>query len=221
MLGLVKSSIKLALGLRQCISSGWNPDSLRGIFGYTLDESPRSAGETINCLRVSVKRTKTDWVIEKERQRFDSDKVPMLGGAQKERKRFRSDHVANLGGQNEAMKDDEGYVPCTVINLGNKVREIEITQSPLIISILLFLCSGLTSWVLLIVSLGQKGRWHWTVLFGVLGLHISMIVMLSPPLWHAYRTCRVCYFLQCDEQCLTNLSCSPHAMRLVRCGTSF
>lgn len=114
--------------------------------------------------------------IEKERLRFDDDKMPML-----------------VGGIAELARDD--MPASTVVNLGNLVRETEFVQSPFVIGSILFLCAGLTSWVLLIVSLSQHGQWHWTVLFGIIGLHLSLIVMLAAPLWHAYRTCRPSKYL--------------------------
>ena len=206
-LGLVKSSIKLALGLRQCISSGWNPDSLRGIFGYDFDESERSRGKTRDCLRVSVFQEKDQLVIDKERQRFDDDKVPILAGGIRE------------------ITENAEMPAHTIINIGNMIRESEFTQSPWIIGLLLFLCSALTSWVLLIASFSQDSHWHWTVVFGIVGLHLSLIIMLAAPLWHAYRTCRpsnyasgeVWAFLTCTQDDSTHVptkftfmrTCSP------------
>ncbi|KAL9088256.1 MAG: hypothetical protein Q9159_003168 [Coniocarpon cinnabarinum] len=176
-LGLVKSSVKLALGLEKCLTSGWSPDSLRGIFGYTIKESPRSTGEVIDCLRVSVYRDKDDLVLEKERQRFDEDKVPILAG-----------------GWNEATNYPY-FGPLTVVNLGNMIREREFAQSPIIMGTITFLCAGVTSWVLILVSLDEEQRWHWTVYVATIGLHMSLIIMLVPALWHAYRTARPSLYL--------------------------
>ena len=39
-LGLVKSSVKLSLGLNRCRKSGFNVDSLRGFLGYERAETP-------------------------------------------------------------------------------------------------------------------------------------------------------------------------------------
>ena len=172
-LGLVKSSIKLALGLQQCISSGWDPAVLRGILGYTLDESDRATGDTIECLRVTIFADGENLIVDKERQRFDKDNAPILEG-----------------GWNHFTKHHEQLPPSTVVNLGNKLRESEFTQSPYLIGALLFSCSGITSWALLIASFSANGHWHWTVLYGIIALHVSLIVMITPTLVHAHRTCR-------------------------------
>ena len=52
-LGLIKSSIKLALGLRYCQQAGFNLDSLRGIFGYLPGESP-TTGSLVECSVIQV-----------------------------------------------------------------------------------------------------------------------------------------------------------------------
>lgn len=47
-LGLVKSSVKVALGLKYYGSAGFNLDSIRGIFGYLPGETPVS-GTLFEC----------------------------------------------------------------------------------------------------------------------------------------------------------------------------
>ena len=47
-LGLVKSSIRLALGLKYCQQAGFNLESIRGIYGYLPGESP-ATGSLLEC----------------------------------------------------------------------------------------------------------------------------------------------------------------------------
>ncbi|KAL8748108.1 MAG: hypothetical protein Q9184_007504 [Pyrenodesmia sp. 2 TL-2023] len=53
MLGLVKSTIKLALGLKHCEQAGFSFDSLRGIFGYLKGESP-TQDRKLDCMVAKV-----------------------------------------------------------------------------------------------------------------------------------------------------------------------
>src|SRR6266511_4206668 len=39
LLGLVKSTLKITLGLERCRAAGFNLDSIRGLFGYAKDET--------------------------------------------------------------------------------------------------------------------------------------------------------------------------------------
>ena len=66
-LGLVKSSIKLALGLRYCQQAGFNLDSLRGIFGYLPGESP-ATGRLMECSVIQVELSSSRMSITKTRR---------------------------------------------------------------------------------------------------------------------------------------------------------
>ena len=66
-LGLVKSSIKLALGLRYCQQAGFNLDSLRGIFGYLPGESP-ATGRVVECSVIQVELSPSQMSITKTRR---------------------------------------------------------------------------------------------------------------------------------------------------------
>jgi len=54
MLGLVKSTIKIALGLEACSKAGFSLDSLRGIYGYRRAETT-SEGMLYDCHETNVK----------------------------------------------------------------------------------------------------------------------------------------------------------------------
>lgn len=56
MLGLVKSTFKIALGLEACSKAGFSLDSLRGIYGYRMGERP-SEGKLYECYD-----TKLNWI---------------------------------------------------------------------------------------------------------------------------------------------------------------
>lgn len=66
-LGLVKSSIKLALGLKYCQQAGFNLDSLRGIFGYLPGESP-ATGCLVECGVLQVKMSSSGMSITKTKR---------------------------------------------------------------------------------------------------------------------------------------------------------
>ena len=66
-LGLVKSSIKLALGLKYCQQAGFNLDSIRGIFGYLPGESP-ATGSLLDCGVLLIKLSSTGMSITKTKR---------------------------------------------------------------------------------------------------------------------------------------------------------
>jgi len=57
MLGLVKSTIKIALGLEACSKAGFSLDSLRGVYGYRKGEIT-SEGKLYECYDTTFKWTK-------------------------------------------------------------------------------------------------------------------------------------------------------------------
>lgn len=150
-LGLVKSSIKVALGADRCKASGWNVDSLRGMFGYAPSDSDRSTGlDVVSCLIVNVEFNHKMVSITKKRRKFDTDKVPLLKvGTQREPKDPDPDFVRNL----------------TSFNLGNVMHDFSINQSPIFIATLAFICSGLTAWLLLLVEVD----WDWVLAVATAG----------------------------------------------------
>jgi len=54
MLGLVKSTIKIALGLEACAKAGFSLDSLRGVYGYQKGEIT-SEGKLYECFDTHVR----------------------------------------------------------------------------------------------------------------------------------------------------------------------
>jgi len=54
MLGLVKSTIKIALGLEACSNAGLSLDSLRGVYGYRRGEIT-SEGKIYECYDTKVR----------------------------------------------------------------------------------------------------------------------------------------------------------------------
>ena len=121
-LGLVKSSIKLALGLKRCEQAGFNLDSLRGIFGYLEGESP-SQGTKLDCMVVKVTIGKETVQIHKERRWFSGGNTPMV----------------NVGVGPENL-----YRHTLKINLGNLIEEKRLRKHTVVIISALVVCAGLT-----------------------------------------------------------------------------
>ena len=63
-LGLVKNSIKLALGLKYCQQAGSNLDSVRGIYGYIPGESPATRS-LLECGVLLIKLSSSEMSITK------------------------------------------------------------------------------------------------------------------------------------------------------------
>ena len=78
-LGLVKSSIKLALGLSYCQQAGFNLDSLRGIFGYLPGESP-ATGCLFECSVIQVDLSPSGMSINKTRRYVYSIPLKIVPG---------------------------------------------------------------------------------------------------------------------------------------------
>ena len=54
LLGIVESCLKASLGLERCRATGFNTDSMRGLFGYAAGE-PATGGEIIEYKAVTTK----------------------------------------------------------------------------------------------------------------------------------------------------------------------
>ena len=143
-LGLVKSSIKLALGLERCRKSGFSVDSLRGFFGYDAQELP-FAGDQIKCDEIDVRFEPDEVLITKTRRYYDSETRP----------------IVTVG-----TKYSSGLRGKTALNLGNLVHERSFSQHPLFIATAAFLCTGSTSWILFCI--GAKSSWE--LWFATVGL---------------------------------------------------
>ncbi|KAL8930183.1 MAG: hypothetical protein Q9208_000800, partial [Pyrenodesmia sp. 3 TL-2023] len=121
-LGLVKSSIKLALGLKHCDQAGFNLDSLRCIFGYLKGESP-SQGTKLDCMVVKVKFIDEGVRIEKEPRWFSGGSTP----------------IVDVGVGPEKLHRNT-----LLINLGNLWEEKRLGKHPVVVISALVVCAGLT-----------------------------------------------------------------------------
>ena len=121
-LGLVKSSIKLALGLKRCEQAGFNLDSLRGIFGYLEGESP-SQGTKLDCMVVKVTFMIGRVFIHKERRWFSGGNTPMVS--------------VGVGPENQ-------HSNTLTIDLGNLREEMRLRKHAIVVISALIVCTGLT-----------------------------------------------------------------------------
>ena len=74
----------------------------------------------------------------------------------------------------------------TAVNLGNAKRENSFARHPIFIATFALICSGVTAWLLLIVTT----KWDWVTCIAVPGLHGSLLFMLTIPLLHDLQTNR-------------------------------
>ncbi|KAA8626288.1 hypothetical protein A1F94_001347 [Pyrenophora tritici-repentis] len=177
-LGLVRSAIKVALGLRRCSNAGFNLDSLRGLYGYLLEESEEQKNR-IECDYTEVAFGKTKSVKNGKvaiDTHIGNDKYDHV--VIRRKKRFFDPQLTPI--VNVGSDWPEKLYSKTVVNLGNLQREKSVSQSPILIGLLLFLCPGMTAWLLLVVST----TWNGVLLFATLGLHISLPLLISVPIWH-------------------------------------
>ena len=156
-LGLIKSSIKLALGLKLCASAGFNLESIRGVFGYLPGESAM-AGDLCECFIASVTVFPEKITIHKTQHYFSGANTPIVDAAVPPKPKPFS----------------------TIINLGNDKGESSSCQSILWIISAVVICSGCTSWLLLIIT----ADWTWVKIFAIPILHICLVLMLALPLWY-------------------------------------
>jgi hypothetical protein len=164
LLGLVKSTLKITLGLDRCRAAGFNLDSIRGLFGYGRGE-PASRGTIFECYSIKVIFSHDKIIIHRKERRLDDENTPMVA----------------VG---SAWKD--GFKCQTVINLGNVWHEVALAERPWFSFFIAFVCSGITSWLLLVI----KAPWNWTKFIATAGLHLSLMVMTCLPMWYIFRTGR-------------------------------
>ncbi|KAL9636906.1 MAG: hypothetical protein Q9204_002076 [Flavoplaca sp. TL-2023a] len=157
-LGLVKSSIKLALGLKRCEQAGFNLDSLRGIFGYLEGESP-SQGTKLDCMVVKVTFGSRKILIHKENRWFSGGNTPMV----------------NVGVGPENLHRNT-----LMINLGNLMEEKRLRKHAVVIISALVVSAGLTSWLLEIV----QAEWNWIKVVAIPGLHACLVLLVGIPLYY-------------------------------------
>lgn len=157
-LGLVKSSVKIALGLKHCASAGFNLDSIRGIFGFLPGETPVS-GALFDCEVVSAQFSQSGLTITKTKRLFSSVTTPIVTVSRDE---------INI------------WEHQIVINLGNLRGENAFRQNAILIFSVLVICSGLTTWLLEIV----RADWTWVKIVAIPGLHTCLILLVGFPLWY-------------------------------------
>ncbi|KAL8860633.1 MAG: hypothetical protein Q9178_002986 [Gyalolechia marmorata] len=157
-LGLVKSSIKLALGLKRCEQAGFNLDSLRGIFGYLEGESP-SQGTKLESMVVKLSFADDGVRIEKERRWFSGGNTPIVDVGV---------GPGNLHGNT------------LTINLGNLREEKRLRKHSVVVILALVVCAGLTSWLLEIV----QAEWDWVKIVAIPGLHACLVLLVGIPLYY-------------------------------------
>ncbi|KAF2494407.1 hypothetical protein BU16DRAFT_562066 [Lophium mytilinum] len=163
LLGLVKSTVKVAMGLEKCVTAGFTVDSLRGRFGFLLDET--APIDLVECDVVEVSLWDKFYHIKKSKQYLQKERNPIVAVG--------SDWPGGLHG-------------ITAVNLGNARRERAFIRHPLVIATLALFCSGATAWLLLIVSTERT----WVTSVAVPGLHASLLLMLAIPLLHDHQTNR-------------------------------
>ena len=157
-LGLVKSSIKVVLGLRYCQQAGFNLDSIRGTYGYLPGESPVT-GCLMECHVAIVKISGQGMSIKKEKRYLSGASTP----------------IVNINGNPTNLWDHQ-----LVINLGNIKEEQAWRQNPIFIILALFVCSGATSWLLEIVH----AEWTWVKFVAIPGLHACLVLLVGLPLYY-------------------------------------
>lgn len=178
-LGLVKSSIKLALGPDRCKGSGWTTDSMRGIFGYSEKDSARVTGLSVfDVLHVDVEFDKHFVFLHKKMRKYDTDRNPQI----------------NVGCNTYSKKPGASNHGFTLFNAGNLAKDRSILQHPLVVAVAAFVCAGITSWLIAIVHSARNIR-YWVFWFGTFGLHTSLVLMIAPTLYHSFLTTRPSQYL--------------------------
>ncbi|KAI9671088.1 MAG: hypothetical protein M1831_005174 [Alyxoria varia] len=160
-LGLVKSAVKLSLGLNRCRKSGFNVDSLRGFLGYERAETP-VMGEMVCSACIDFQFFDDQVLFSKKIQYFDTE----------------TRAVFTVGkGMKESLDDQ------TALIAGNWRYEDSWNQSPWVVALAAFFSFGLTSWLLLVVDHGPR----WELWLACAGLHASLLVLVGAPLLHAFQ----------------------------------
>ncbi|KAI9671089.1 MAG: hypothetical protein M1831_005175 [Alyxoria varia] len=160
-LGLVKSSVKLSIGLDRCRKSGFTIDSLRGFFGYEPHETP-VVGRMVRCDLVEYHFGKDVVTFSKIPRFFDTDTRPIV---------------------NVASQDRVGFEHKTAIIGKNWNHETTFLQNSWFVAFATFLGTGITAWLLLIVRADSS----WELWCATAGLHVSLLVLVGVPLWYSFQ----------------------------------
>lgn len=161
-LGLVKNTLKMSLGLELCKTAGFSLDSLRGIFGYEPGEAAIT-GDLVNCDAISLTITEEkDIIVHKTKLLLDNVRTP----------------IVSVGSDWPFMSHT------TAVNLGN--AKLEASQRSWIAISFATMCSGATTWILLVI----KSPWTWVRVFATVGLHTCLVSMVLIPVWYDWQTAR-------------------------------
>lgn len=170
-LGLLKSSIKVALGLKACESAGFTLDSLRGIYGFLPGETP-SKGEVYTChvTDISWNANRKELLIRKEKRSICDYNTPLV----------------------QVGADWPETLECkTAINLGNPHAEDGFHKSSPVMIILAMLCTGATTWSLLVVD----SPWTWYQIMAIPVFQACLLLMVGLPLWNERKVGRPYHYL--------------------------
>jgi len=113
----------------------------------------------------NIKFTPESLAISKEKRFFDGEHNPMI----------------NVGSD-----WPDGLACKTAVNLGNPNTEGKWLRNTAIIVVLTILCTGATSWPLLVV----ESEWNWVKLLAVPVLHFCLMSFLALPLFHERQSAR-------------------------------
>jgi len=169
-LGLIKSSVKVALGLERCATAGFNLDSMRAMFGF-LEEEKSATTSLKDCNITKVKIDRTGMVITKVKRFFAEDMTPMVA------------------------LDSQWYEDTTKVNLGDIVKEQGSLQNPIVSMSALTACSGATTWLLMVVD----AEWSWVKILAIPVFHFCLILLLALPIFYDRQTSRPAEHLTVDR----------------------
>jgi len=163
-LGLVRTSVKLALGREGCNTAGFGVVNMRPLYGY--DASDLGTAGIVDCDWVHVEFGEGGVKVRKQKRYLSSSQTPMISVG--------SEVPGGLHGK-------------TAVNIGNFERERRLGQSPLLRIGFAVLCPGFTCWILMVIASVSR---DWTFVFGVPVFHACLIGMLAIPLWYQWQTDR-------------------------------
>ncbi|OCK98243.1 uncharacterized protein K441DRAFT_674378 [Cenococcum geophilum 1.58] len=124
LLGIVESCLKASLGLEGCHATGFNMDSMHGLFGYAAGESATGGG-IVECKAVTTEFLPDAVRVQKKRKFSDTEKTPMM--------------------------NDGGMRFRRAVNLGNRTRNAILEQSLRFFIAFCVISSGVTAWLLMVI----------------------------------------------------------------------
>jgi len=172
-LGLVRTSVKLALGREGCNTAGFGVVNMRPLYGY--DAADLGTAGIVDCDWVHVVFGGGGVMVRKQKRYLSSTQTPMISVG--------SEVSGGLHGK-------------TAVNIGNFERERRLGQSPLLRFAFAFLCPGFTCWILMVIT---SIRWDWTFAFAVPVFHACLVGMLAIPLWYQWQTDRPGHLATADQ----------------------